>query len=99
MSCNRTQLCGRLETRGMLRFSPAGIALVKFTIAHRSEQQEAGASRKSDCTVRAVAAGEVAQNIAQLPAHAQVSVSGFLAQASRTDSALVLHVQNFEWIE
>lgn len=99
MSCNRTQICGRLETRGALRFSPAGVALVEFTIAHRSEQNEANAWRKVSCVVKAIAAGELAQNIEKLPNRAQVSVSGFLTQAGRDNSALVLHVQNFELIE
>ena len=75
------------------------MALVEFTIAHRSEQTEANAKRKVGCVVKAIAAGEMAQAIAQLPARAQVSVSGFLTQAGRNNQALVLHVQNFELIE
>lgn len=72
---------------------------MEFAIAHRSEQNEADAWRKVGCVVKAIAAGEVAQNIAKLPTGTQVSVSGFLAQAGRDNSALVLHVQNFELIE
>ena len=99
MSCNRTQICGRLETRGTLRFSPAGVALVEVTMAHRSEQNEANVWRKVACVVQAIAAGVVAQEIAKLPAGTQVSVEGFLTQAGRSSSALVLHVLNFELIE
>lgn len=99
MSCNRTQLCGRLETRGVLRFSPVGVALVAFSIAHRSEQQEADTRRKVACVVNALAAGELAQKIAHLADGAKIRVNGFLTQAGRANSALVLHVQNFELIE
>ena len=99
MSCNRTQLCGRLETRGVLRFSPAGVAIVDFTIAHRSEQKEANTLRKVDCVMKATAAENLAQKIAQLPVGSRIKASGFLAQASRGNLALVLHVQNFELIE
>ncbi len=99
MSCNRTHLCGRLETRGALRFSPAGVALVDFTIAHRSEQKVANTVRRVDCVMKATAAEDLAQKIAKLPVGAQIKASGFLAQASRANSALVLHVQNFELIE
>ncbi len=99
MSCNRTQLCGRLETRGALRFSPAGVALVDFTIAHRSEQKEANSLRKVGCAMKATAAEDLAQEIAKLPVGTLIKATGFLAQASRTDFALVLHVQNFELIE
>jgi primosomal replication protein N len=88
-----------LENRGALRFSPAGVALVEFTIAHRSEQKEANALRKLDYVLHAIAAEEMAQKIAQLPAKCTVKATGFLAKASRTDSALVLHVQNIELIE
>jgi len=99
VSCNRTQLCGRLETRGALRFSPAGVALVEFTIAHHSEQKEANTLRKVDCVMQATAAEDLAQKIAKLPVGAQIKATGFLAQARRGNSALVLHVQNFELIE
>lgn len=99
MSCNRAQLCGRLETRGALRFSPAGVAMVDFTIAHRSEQQEAKASRKVQCVVQAIAMEDLAQKIAAFPKGASVKATGFLAQASRTDSKLVLHVQKIELID
>ena len=72
---------------------------MEFTIAHRSEQNEANVWRKAACSMRAMAAGEVAQAIAKLPSGSQISASGFLTQASRTNSALVLHVLNFELIE
>ncbi len=99
MSCNRTQLCGRLETRGALRFSPAGVALIEFTIAHRSEQVEAKASRKVECVIRALAAEAAAEQVAKLAKGCQVKATGFLAKESRNSSALVLHVQNIELIE
>lgn len=99
MSCNRAQLCGRLETRGALRFSPAGVAMVDFTIAHHSEQQEANASRKANCVLRAIAMETLAQKIATLPKGTLVKATGFLAQAGRTDPGLVLHVQKIELIE
>ena len=82
-----------------MRFSPAGVALVEFTIAHRSEQKEANALRKVNYVLHAIAVEEMAQKIAQLPAKCTVKAIGFLAKASRTDSALVLHVQTIELIE
>ena len=99
MLCNRTQLCGRLETRGALRFSPAGVALIEFTIAHRSEQVEAKASRQVDCVISAIAAEAVAEQVAKFAKGCQVKATGFLAKESRNSAALVLHVQNIELIE
>lgn len=99
MSCNRTQLCGRLETKGALRFSPAGVALIEFTIAHRSEQVEAKAPRQVECVISALAAEAVAEQVAKLAKGCQVKATGFLAKEGRNSSALVLHVQNIELIE
>lgn len=99
MLCNRTQLCGRLESKGALRFSPAGVALIEFTIAHRSEQLEANASRKVDCEISALAAEAVAEQVAKLAKGCQIKATGFLAKERRNSSALVLHVQNIELIE
>lgn len=96
MPCNRTQLCGRLETKGALRFSPAGVALIEFTIAHRSEQVEAKASRKVECVISALAAEAVAEQVAKLAKGCQIKATGFLAKESRNSSALVLHVQKIE---
>ena len=99
MSCNRAQLCGRLEARGALRFSPAGVALVEFTIAHRSEQKEAEVRRTVNARMPAIAAADMAQKIAQLALGTQVKASGFLAPAGRSNAAFVLHVLNIELIE
>lgn len=99
MSCNRTQLCGRIETLGALRFSPAGVALVEFTIAHSSMQTEADVPRKVNYVLHAIAAGDMARQVAQLPKKCTVKATGFLAQADRANAAMVLHVQNIELIE
>ncbi len=99
MSCNRTQLCGRLETRGALRHSPAGVVLIEFTIAHRSDQVEARAKRKVDCVINALAAEAVAEQVAKFAKGCQVKATGFLAKQSRDSNVLVLHVQNIELIE
>ena len=99
MSCNRTQLCGRLETRGALRFSPAGVAIVEFSIAHRSDQLEAEALRKVECLIKAVATEQLAQRVAKFPIGAPIKATGFLAKTGRSNLALVLHVQNIELIE
>jgi len=99
VSCNRTQLCGRLETKGALRFSPAGVALIEFTIAHRSDQVEAKVPRKVDCLISALAVEAVAEQVAKFAKGCKVKATGFLAKESRNSTALVLHVQNIELIE
>lgn len=99
MACNRTRICGRLADKDTLRHTPAGIALLTFTIVHRSEQTEGQASRQVECEVSAVASEAVAQKIAQWPNGAAVRCEGYLAKKSRTNRQLVLHVQTIELIE
>ncbi len=99
MSCNRAQICGRLETRRSLRFTPAGVALIEFELSHKSEQTEAGGKRKVAYTLPAIAVEDLAREIAQLPLKCECRATGFLASASHTDTKLVLHVQKIELID
>ena len=82
-----------------MRFSPAGVALIEFTISHRSDQVEAKASRQVDCVISAIAAEAVAEKVAKFAKGRQVKATGFLAKERRNSTALVLHVQNIELIE
>ena len=99
MACNRARICGRLADKDSLRHTPAGIALLTFTIVHRSEQQEGEAKRQVECEVPAVASGAVAEQMAKWPKGSAVKGEGFLARKSRTDQQLVLHVQTIELTE
>jgi len=98
-ACNRAQICGRLESRSALRFSPSGMAMVNFSIVHRSEQDEAKAKRKTEFVMQAMAVENVAQQMMQLAIGKQIQATGFLAPANRNDPSLVLHVYKIELIE
>ena len=52
---NRVSLHGRLVELDALRYTPAGVPIVKFRLAHESEQSEGGALRKVGCEVAGVA--------------------------------------------
>ncbi len=99
MTCNRTQLCGRLEGKQVLRHTPAGVPMIEFSIVHRSEQMEAGGRREVQCEVPAVATAALAHRVAAWPIGATVQATGFLSRRSRTRAALVLHVQAIELTE
>lgn len=99
MSCNRTRISGRLATRQALRYTPSGVAIIEFSIEHRSEQTEAGVTRKVACGMPAVAVDALAHRIATYPAKALVEAEGFLDRASRTNGQLVLHVEKIDLIE
>ncbi len=99
MACNRTRICGRIVDRDTLRHTPAGVAVLRFTLLHRSRQREGQASRTVECEIPAVAFETVAETVSRWPRGAQVECEGYLAKRSRTDPQLVLHVQTIELTE
>jgi primosomal replication protein N len=92
-------LTGKLLARGTLRRTPAGIPVVEFSLGHASRQEEAAAKRKVECEVTCVALGTPAGllNAAQLGDY--MTVTGFLAAKSLKTRALVLHVNEIEFLE
>ena len=53
-------LDARLQSRGSLRFTPAGVPALDFELAHESTQVEAGSERRVACELAAVALGGAA---------------------------------------
>ena len=85
-----------MESRGDLRFTPAGIPALDFELAHESMQVEAGAVRRVACELAAVAIGPVAKKLAAVAPGATIRCTGFLARRYRTGVTLALHVNEFE---
>lgn len=96
---NAVTLGGQIVERQPLRYTPAGIPIVQFRLAHRSRQSEARLERDVEADVAAVAAGPVAQRIDPLPLGTCIQTIGFLARRSRNVRSLVLHITEFEIIE
>ena len=88
---NDVVLDGRLLRRGDLRHTPAGIPAVDFLLEHSSMQIEAGSERRVQCTIQAVALGDVAHRVTALPQSRPVRVTGFLGKRAHNDGQLVLH--------
>ena len=81
------------------RFSPAGIPISRFTLAHRSRCEEADLPREVQFLLAVVATGEgLRPQVAALQARRRIRVRGFLARAGyRTaEHRLVLHAQSIE---
>jgi len=93
---NVAALGGRLLKRGALRYSPAGIPIIDFVIAHSSVQIEAGGRRKVQCDVEAVAVGSLADTIEQVKINQSLQVKGFLARDSMGNTRLKLHATGIE---
>ena len=99
MAANRVELQALLVQRESLRFSPAGIPILGATLAHSSEQSEAGSARRVELELAAVFAGKAAEAASRLALGSMLAVTGFLAPRRRHSKTLSLHVTQFELIE
>ncbi len=82
-----------------IRYSPAGIAIARFTLKHRSEQSEAGMKRQVLCNIGVIASGnELQRTVQQLKTGEGIRVSGFLARANNRlgESRLILHAEQID---
>lgn len=95
---NQVGLTASLLERESLRYTPAGIPIVAFRLAHQSMQREAGGDRQVELEIAAVAADRLALGIDRLALGASLRVSGFLAPRRRASRSLVLHLTEFEQI-
>jgi primosomal replication protein N len=93
---NQVTLDARVESRADLRFTPAGVPVLDFALAHDSMQMEAGTERRVACELAAVALGPLARKLAAVAAGAEIRCSGFLARRYRTGSSVALHVNAFD---
>jgi primosomal replication protein N len=99
VSSNRVDLQVLLVQRDSLRYSPAGIPILGATLAHSSEQPEAGSTRKVEFERPAIFAGGAAQAADRLELGCRLRVNGFLASKRKQSKLLSLHVTEFELIE
>jgi primosomal replication protein N len=91
---NQVVISGVLIALEGLRYTPAGVARVAFTLRHSSEQMEANAVRQVQCEVNALAFAEVADKAVRFAVGQNVKVRGFLAQQSIRSRQLVLHIND-----
>ena len=94
MERNVVALSGELKAIEPLRHTPAGIPLLNFRLAHKSQQMEAGYKRQVECELNGIAIGDIAVVMSRMPAGAAVHVEGFLNRKNRMSAQLVLHVTN-----
>jgi primosomal replication protein N len=88
---NRWVLTARLEERGALRFTPAGLPALDLGLAHESEVSHEGQRRKVALQVKALAIGTPVDILSRMPLGTQAGFSGFLAPA-RNGRGLLFHI-------
>jgi len=92
---NQFQFTGTIVERDILRYSPAGVPIVTATLAHASQQTEAGTARSVEFEIPALAAGEISGRLARAELGAAHQFTGFLARKNRNSKALVFHIIDF----
>jgi len=90
---NLVQLDARVIEREPLRHTPAGVPAIEMLLGHESEVVEAGHPRRVELTVSAVALGDLAMLLADVPLGTELRVEGFLAPARKDSVKLKLHMQ------
>jgi len=99
VQANRLLLDAALSERGELRYTPAGIPAIDFTLRHASTQAEAGAERNVDCELAGVAYGDPAKALARIAPGTVLRCNGFIARRWRTGITLAMHLNSFEPID
>jgi primosomal replication protein N len=71
--------------------------VIEFRLRHESELPEAGATRKVNAEIPAIAFDVQARLLAGTPLERGLRVEGFLAAKSRRSRKLVLHATHIEF--
>jgi primosomal replication protein N len=85
--------------RDALRFTPAGVPIVRFRVAHASQQREAGAERQVEMEMACIAVEGLARLVAAAALGAELMTTGFVARKGKSSRQLVLHVTDLEFRE
>jgi primosomal replication protein N len=96
---NRVEISGVVTELKALRYTPAGVPVVEFRLKHESERAEAGATRKVNAEIDAVAFEAQARLLAAGPMGRLLKAEGFLCAKNRRSRKPVLHVTNIEFME
>jgi primosomal replication protein N len=94
---NRLILTGRVVELEALRYTPAGVAIVRFKLAHDSEQSEAGEIRQLHMEIACVATETMARLVCAAPLGSPVRVEGFIAHRSKNHRGIELHADNIQF--
>jgi len=99
---NCLTIAGRVASPCETRTSPAGIAISRFLLDHRSAQVEAGIPREVTCRVPIMACGPpLAETVCRLFPGTRVRVQGFVGRASHREGEyrLVLHANRIDIVD
>lgn len=85
-----------VATPGELRYTPAGLPAIELTLQHQSEVIEAGLKRRLDFQVDAVALGDTALLLVNVPLGAALDITGFIAPLRKASVRMIVHIQEVQ---
>ena len=91
---NQLVLSACIAQASALRYTPAGLPALDFSLEHESEISEAGQVRQVKAAIKAVAFGSVAETLGKQALGSSWKFTGFLA-TPRNGKHPVLHIQSF----
>ena len=91
---NQLVLSACIAQASALRYTPAGLPALDFSLEHESEVTEAGQVRQVKAAIKAVAFGSVAETLGKQALGSSWKFTGFLA-TPRNGKYPVLHIQSF----
>jgi len=98
VSVNEVVLSGVARDLLDLRFTPAGIPVLEFSLRHCSMQAEEGHSRRVELDLPAIAFGTLARQLAEASdPNRPIMARGFLARRSLRSTQVVLHARDIEF--
>jgi primosomal replication protein N len=92
MSVNQARLSGLVVALSVLRYTPAGLAVMTLELDHTSTVEQAGSSRAIAFNLEATALGDAALAVSQLVLGQQVTFAGFWAPAHYKTKRLTFHI-------
>ena len=88
---NQLILQAQLLELGLVRYTPAGLMALDFSLKHESQVQEAGKPRKVSMEIKAVAIGEIGKRLQALGVGSSALFTGFLSN-QRNGRGTIFHV-------
>lgn len=88
-------LTATLVERAALRYTPAGLPALDFSLRHESQVTQDGQPRKVSVEIRARAIGEITRTVNALELGSEHGFAGFLA-SQRNGRGVVFHVTELD---
>jgi len=88
---NRLVLTAQLVEKNALRYTPAGLPALDFSLRHESQVQQNGTPRLVSVDIRARAVGDITEALNALELGSHHGFAGFLG-SQRNGKGIVFHV-------